>query len=80
MIKFRSKTIFIKEELTPEQTRLVDSWGSNNASKRISDHVFGNNDRITIPLEQNNDTSVVPHPDVQKHLEQHGYYIHDYKV
>lgn len=67
------------EELTKEQKDKVDEWGDGSAARTISSHVFPKDqDRIEIPLEMEQPPAV-PHPDVQKHLEDNGYNISDYR-
>lgn len=67
--------IEIVEALTNDQIKQVDKWTPKNRSTGFSDHVMGGKQRISIPL---HNESSVPHPDVKKHLEQHGMQIKDY--
>jgi hypothetical protein len=72
----------LSEELTNNQKALVDIWSDKHdkkirASRKLSDHVFGDQDRIHIPLEDKNHVS--PHPDVEQHLAKHGWEVTDYK-
>lgn len=77
------KTFFeLIEELTPEQKQKVDAWGKNTTATKISQNVFPEgHDRIEIPLEhpEGKQKDAEPHPDVEDHLEKHGYKIKDYK-
>lgn len=67
------------EELTKEQKDKVNEWGDGSAARAISSHVFPKDqDRMEIPLEMEQ-TPAVPHPGVQKHLEDNGYSISDYR-
>lgn len=74
------RLLSLHEELNDEQKKIVDSWGPNDAAKRISGHVIpSHTDRITIPLQQPGEKEAEPHPDVKQHLEKHGYSISDYR-
>lgn len=77
------KTFFqLIEELSPDQKNKVDSWGKNTNATKISQNVFPEgHDRIEIQLEhpEGKQKEVEPHPDVEDHLEKHGYKIKDYK-
>lgn len=76
---FGYNEIFLWEELTKEQKDQVDEWGDGSAARALSSHVFPKGqDRIEIPLEMDQ-TPAVPHPGVQKHLEDNGYSISDYR-
>ena len=67
------------EELTKDQKDQVDRWGDGSAARALSSHVFPKDqDRMEIPLEMEQ-APAVPHPDVQKHLEDNGYSINDYR-
>ena len=67
------------EQLTQSQKNKVDEWGNGDAARALSSHVFPKGqDRMEIPLETE-ETPAVPHPGVQKHLEDNGYSINDYK-
>lgn len=76
---FGYNEIFLWEELTKEQKDKVDEWGDGSAARAISSHVFPKDqDRMEIPLEMEQ-APAIPHPDVQKHLEDNGYSINDYR-
>jgi hypothetical protein len=78
-LKFGYVDLLLSEELTQEQKNTVDNWGDGSAARALSNHVFPKGqDRIEIPLKME-ETPVVPHPGVQKHLEDNGYSINDYK-
>ena len=77
--RFGYRDLLLNEELTERQKQLVDTWGDGSAARSLSNHVFPKGqDRMEIPLKMD-EAPVVPHPDVQKHLEDNGYTIHDYK-
>jgi hypothetical protein len=72
----------ITEELNKQQKQMADLWASESPheyeqNRSISDHVFGDKDRIEIPLEHHED-GATPHIDVKNHLENHGFQITDY--
>lgn len=52
----------------------IDETG-RTAAQRLSDHVFGKSDRISIPLEH---VEAKPHKELVEHLASHGYEIKDY--
>jgi hypothetical protein len=74
--------LILMEELNDRQKAIVDSWGHSGTAARISGHVIPHGqDRITIPLEHHDAAPEIrPHPEVEKHLNAHGYHIHDYKA
>lgn len=70
---------FLLEGLNKDQKEIVDSWGSSDIPQRISGHVIpAGQHRVTIPLEDPSER-VDAHPDVEKHLRDNGYDIHDYR-
>lgn len=77
--QFIIRNVIVKESLDDYQKRIVNTWDTGDLS--FSDHVFKDHPqgRHYTPLEADPDNEVTPHPDVQKHLETHGYKIHDYR-
>jgi hypothetical protein len=70
----------LTEELNPAQKKVVDTWKGGKKAEQISGHVIPKGqDKVTFPLE-GSEEHVEPHPDIQKHLEQHGYKVSDYKA
>jgi len=70
----------LTEELNPAQKKVVDTWKGGKKAEQISGHVIPKGqDRVSFPLE-GSEENVEPHPDVQKHLEQHGYKVSDYRA
>jgi hypothetical protein len=77
--RFGYKDLLLNEELTDSQKRTVNTWGDGSAARALSNHVFPKGqDRMEIPL-QMDEAPIIPHPDVQKHLEDNGYTISDYR-
>lgn len=70
------------EELTPEQKKTVNSWGTTKTASKISKGVFPDGkSRMEIPMKSapaNSDEKVAPDQDVEEHLNKHGYKVHDY--
>lgn len=75
MLKFS----FFIEELSDERKKVVDSWAVNRnpETTKFSDHVFGNSDRVIVPLEH---IPVAPPTELLAHLRAHNYDIHDYRA
>jgi len=70
----------LTEELNDDQKKVVDTWKGGKKAEQISSHVIPKGqDRVTFPLE-GSEENVEPHPDVQKHLETHGYKVSDYRA
>jgi HEAT repeat protein len=77
--RFGYKDLLLNEELTDDQKSIVDNWGDGSAARALSNHVFPKGqDKLEIPLKMD-EGPVEPHPDVQKHLEDNGYTISDYR-
>ena len=71
----------ITEELNDAQKAAVNKWKTTDRAQQISSHVIPpGQDRISIPLGGGESEPVVPHPDVQQHLENNGYKISDYRA
>lgn len=70
------------EELTPEQKKTVNSWGTTKTAAKISNHVFPEGkQRMEIPMKSaptKSDEKVAPDQEVEEHLNKHGYRVHDY--
>ena len=68
----------LNEKLTSDQQDEVEyGWNLERPkeTQRAIDHVFKGKTRIEIPFQG---TDVTPHPDVEEHLNNHGYVITDY--
>lgn len=88
MKSFKQYIGYLKEELNTRQKKTVDGWIKDhpNAEKEghpnavaISKNVIPpGSHKDTIPLEDN-DGDTKAHPDVEKHLRDHGYSISNYK-
>lgn len=68
---------FIKEELTPELKKQADRVYVSSAYD-ISNHLFDQSHRLTIPLMSNHGEHYAPHS-VRNHLEENGFLVHNYK-
>lgn len=72
--------ILLGEELSANQKIITDFWKSQEpTSTDFSNHVFGGQNRIYIPLEKAHDDNTIPNDKVASHLSSHGYSIKDYK-
>lgn len=81
MYKFKEfilRDVVVFEALTIQQQRTVNSWHHGDHS--FSDHAFAKEGygRSEIPLESDPDRHVPAHPEIEKHLKDHGYGVHDY--
>jgi len=71
----------ITEELNPAQKKVVNTWkGAGERARQISTPVIPpDQDKITVPFDAPQEPAE-PHPDVQDHLEKHGYKVKDYRA
>lgn len=69
----------INEKLEPHEEDEVENWGAHfDRPEKVENElhrVFGHRDRIEEPL---NTAEETPHPDVESHLNKHGFHITDY--
>jgi len=70
----------ITEELNDDQKNVVDSWNGGARAADISAHVIPpGQDKISIPM-KTPEAPLEPHPEVEKHLNQNGYEVSDYRA
>lgn len=81
--------MILNEQLNSSQQAMVDNWAAeknpqsgktlHQEGKQFSNHVFGNQDRVAIPI-NHFDSPNIPDAQVRNHLEKHGYTIKDYRA
>ena len=64
------------ETLTTQQKKIIDTWKDRNVE--FTDNIFGDSDRIYIPLSKTQDKGISPNVNVMRHLHNNGYQIYDY--
>jgi hypothetical protein len=80
VISPKGKTQQINEKLEPHEEEDVEyGWNTDrpNKTEDAITKVFGDKQRIEVPLHVKDE---VPHPDVEEHLNKHGFAITDYSA
>jgi len=77
-------SVVIREELTPKQKQVVNTWTGGRSSSPEADRISGSvfpegQSRISVPL-THPETPADPNPEVEDHLQRNGYAIKDYRT